>query len=148
MNENQLARERDVYSVLKAVAPKEGIPEIPEEYQEKLEKAYCRYQHFVGICSGEFEEAEIEEDRQQYGYLLIPDRGGYPVFGLEECVDYMHLKSGVPKRYCAVQEYEETIDLIASGVTPGSPLENMKEAHGITRQIIKEIEIEEFSAYV
>lgn len=148
MNENQLARERDVYCVLDAIAPREGIPEIPEEYQEKLEDAYYRYEHFIGICSGGFEKAEIEEDRQKYKPLLISDNNGMIVFGLEECVTYMSLKSGVSKIYCAVLEYEQTIDLIASGVMPGSPLENMIEAHSITRQIINEIRKEEYSAFV
>ena len=62
----QIEREKDVYCLLDAVAPREGIPEIPEEYKEKLEEAYYRYQHFIDICSGEFEEAEIEADRQKY----------------------------------------------------------------------------------
>lgn len=148
MNEDKLAREVDVYCVLKAVAPREGIPQIPEEYKGKLEEAYYRYEHFIGICSGDFEEAEIEEDRQKYKHLLLPDRDGVVVFGEKECLEYMHLTSGVPKIYCAVLEYEETIDLISSGVMPGSPLENMIEAHGITRQIIAEIEKEEKVAFL
>lgn len=142
----QIERERDVYCVLEAVAPREGIPQIPEEYKEKLEDAYYRYEHFIGICSGGFEKAEIEEDRQKYKHLLIPDHNGMIVFSLEECMDYMNLTSGVPKVYCAVFEYEKTINLIASGVIPGSPLENMKEEHSITRQIIEEIEKEEKSS--
>ena len=140
MDEDKVKREVDVYCLLEAVAPREEIPEIPEEYKEKLESAYYRYEHFIGICSGYFEEAEIEEDRKQFKHLLIPDRDGHPVFGLEECLEYMHLKSDIPKIYCAVLEYEKTIDLIASGVMPGSPLENMQEVHSITKQIIEDIE--------
>ena len=78
--------------------------------------------------------------------MLIPDNNGTIVFGERECIEYMHLTSGVPKIYCAVHEYEQTIDLIASGVMPGSPLENMQEVHSITRQIIEEIESEETSS--
>lgn len=133
---------------VKAVAPREGIPEIPEEYKEKLEKAYYRYEHFVGICSGYFEKAEIEEDRQKYKHLLIPDDNGIPVFGREKCVAYMYLTSSVPKVYCVVYGYEEAIRLIASGVILGSPLDNMVEVYQATRRILNEIEIEEFSAFV
>ncbi len=71
---------------------------------------------------------------------MLPERDGSPVFGEWQCVDYMHLTSGVPKIFCAVHEYEETIDLIASGVISGSPLENMQEVHSITRQILEDIE--------
>ena len=146
MNEDKAKRERDVYCLLEAVAPREGIPKIPEEYKEKLEEAYYRYEHFIGICSGYFEEAEIEAERQNYQHLLIPNRDGHPVFGLEECLEYMYLKSGVSKIYCAVLEYEKTLALIALGVIPGSPLENMEEAHSITRQIIEDIEKAETSS--
>ena len=138
--ERDLERERDVYCLLEGVAPRKGLPEIPEEYKEKLEDAYHRYEHFIDIVCGEFSPSEIEEDRQKYSYLLLPEENELPVFDDEKCMEYMHILSGVPKIYCAVYIYEENIDLVASDIIPGSPLENLQEFYLDTLRLIKNIE--------
>ena len=79
-----------------------NLPEIPEYLLSRLSKAYSRYEHFIGIVAGDFDQAEIEEDRQRYPHLLLPEENGLPVFGSRECVEYMHLLSGVAKIYCLV----------------------------------------------
>ena len=78
------------------------LPEIPEELKLKLEKAYSRYEHFIGITFGAFEPSQIEKDKQKYPHLLLPEENGLPVFGGRESVEYMNKVSGVPEIYCLV----------------------------------------------
>ena len=106
------------------------LPEIPEYLISRLSKGYSRYEHFIGIVAGEFEKAEIEEDRQRYPYLLLPEENGLPVFGERECVEYMHLLSGVAKIHCLLFMCEK------EGINPDSVrgLKEEIEQEGITRQ--------------
>ena len=138
--ERDLEREKDIYCLLETVAPRDGLPEIPEEYKEKLEETYHRYEHFIDITSGEFSPSEIEEDRQKYSHLLLPEENELPVFDDEKCMEYMHIISRVPKIYCAVYIYEQDIDLVASGIISGSPVENLQELYLNTLRLIKNIE--------
>lgn len=80
----------------------ENESKIPSELKSKLDEAYLRYEHFIGITSRVFAPWEIEEERKKYAYLLLPEREGLPVFGEEECVEYMHAVSGVSKIWCLI----------------------------------------------
>ncbi len=48
------------YYLVNGTAPRTGLPVLSQEEEKKLEDAYCRYQHFIGITCGEFDESEIE----------------------------------------------------------------------------------------
>ena len=135
-----LEREGDVYCLLEDVAPREGIPGIPEEYKEKLEEAYLRYEHFIGINCGEFSPMEIEEERQKYPHLLFLGENGLPMFDEQKCREYMHVISGVAKIYCVAYIYEENLELVASNILTGNPLEHLQEFYYETLQLIKNIE--------
>ncbi len=84
-----------------------NFPEISEYLSSRLSNAYSRYEHFSGIVSGDFDQAEIEQDQQKYAHLLLPEEDGLPVFGARECIEYMHLSSGLPKIYCLVMMYRQ-----------------------------------------
>ncbi len=90
------------YSKTKAFTFTDNLPQIPEDLEFILEKAYSRYEHFIDMTIGEFERTIIEEDRQKYPHLLLPEENGLPVFGGRECVEYMSIVSGVPEIYCLV----------------------------------------------
>ncbi len=75
----------------KASAPTKDLPKIPVELELKLKEAYSRYEHFIGITSGEFSPMEIEQDRQKYRHLLFSSRDGLPVFDQTTCVKFMYL---------------------------------------------------------
>ena len=125
------------YLKLKDYAPTEELPKIPEELKVKLKEAYSRYEHLIGIRCGEFKKVEIEEDRQKYSHLLFSDWDGLPVFGQYECVHYMHKKSGIDYRYCAVQMYEEYLDYVAAGFIRGEEKEQIEGEYYLTLDIIE-----------
>ena len=125
------------YLKLKDSAPTEELPKIPEELKVKLKEAYSRYEHLIGIRWGEFEKVEIEEDRQKYKHLLFPDWDGLPVFGQRQCVAYMHKKSGIDYRYCAVQMYEEYLDYVAAGFVQGEEREQIEGEYYLTLDLIE-----------
>ena len=121
----------------KESAPTKDLPEIPKELVPMLKQAYLRYEHLIGIKFGEFDQTEIEKDRQKYRRLLFPDSDGLPVFGQWECVKYMHLKSGISKVYCAVHMYHEYIDLVAAGYVLGEARENLENEYCLTLDLIE-----------
>ncbi len=138
MNDLQLEEHIKSYCLTKTLAPRTGLPVISEEEEKKLKEAYCRYQQFIGLTSGEFDESEIAEDRQKYSYLLLPnDSSGCITFGTEECIEYMSLVTGIPKDKCVVHEYEETVDLIGSDLIPGDSDENISDAYDLALQLIE-----------
>ena len=123
---------------LKDSAPTEELPKIPEKLRTKLKEAYSRYEHLIGIRRGEFEKVEIEEDRQKYSHLLFPDWDGLPVFGQRQCVHYMHIKSGIDYKYCAVQMYQEYLDYVAAGFVQGEEKEDIEAEYYLTISLIEE----------
>ena len=129
--------ESEVYEILSLSAPRQGLPDISQEDIEKLEEAYNRYEHFIGIIEGEFDEEEIEKDRQKYPHLLLPDINGSIAFGEEQCVEYMHLTTGISLVQCVVFEYEKTVDLAALGIMAGSPSKNIAEAYNLALKLIE-----------
>ena len=132
--------ERDTDLSLPEIVPWSGLPEIPEDYKDKLEEVYLRYEHFVGINLVKFEPTIIEEDRQKYPHLLFLGENGLPVFDEEACLEYMHILSGVPKIHCAIYIYEKNIELVASDLLPVSPLENLQEFYSDVLQLLENIE--------
>ena len=112
----------EVFLQTKEFAPTKDLPEIPEELVPLLKTAYARYEHLIGIKFGKFDRAEIEKDRQKYPHLLFPEENRLPVFDRGACLEYMHLKSGISKVYCAVQMYHEYIDLVAAGYVLGEAM--------------------------
>jgi len=135
--EKKLMKTSEKYLKLKDYAPTEELPKIPEELKVKLKEAYSRYEHLIGIRCGEFEKVEIEEDRQKYSHLLFSDWDGLPVFGQYECVHYMHKKSGIDYRYCAVQMYEEYLDYVAAGFVQGEEREQIEGEYYLTLDLIE-----------
>ncbi len=129
--------ESEVYEILSRSAPRQGLPDINSSDREKLEEGYCRYEHFIGLVSGDFDEEIIEKDRQKYPNLLLPDINGLIAFGEEQCVEYMNLITGVPLIECVVFEYEKTVDLVALNIMPGSPSKNIAEAYNLALKLIK-----------
>ena len=123
---------------IKESAPIEELPRIPQFFRSELKTAYSRYEHFIGIRFGDFEEAEIEEDRQKYPHLLFPDRDGLPVFCQYRCVAYMHRKSGIDYKYCAVQMYEQYLDYVAAGYVQGVEREQIEGEYLLTLSMIEE----------
>ena len=89
------------------------LPTIPKELEPRLKEAYSRYEHSLGIILGDFDRAEIEKDKEKYQYLLSSEKDRFPVFGRKECLEYMHLKSGLDYKYCAVQMYQEYINNVS-----------------------------------
>ena len=129
--------ESEVYEILSLSAPRQGLPDISQEDIEKLEEGYNRYEHFIGLIEGEFDEEEIEKDRKKYPHLLLPDINGSIAFGEEQCVEYMHLTTGISLVQCVVFEYEKTVDLAALGIMAGSPSKNIAEAYNLALKLIK-----------
>ena len=121
----------------KESAPTKDLPEIPKELVPLLKKAYARYEHLILIEFGEFEQSEIEKDRQKYPHLLFPEENGLPAFKRESCLEYMHLKSGISKVYCAVQMYHEYIDSVAAGYVLGEARENLENEYSLTLDLIE-----------
>ena len=116
---------------------KKNLPKIPENLRPFLKQVYARYEHFIEIELGEFERAEIEKDRQEYSYLLFPEENKLPVFDRQACLEYMHLKSGIPKVYCAVHMYHEYIDSVASGFVQGEAREQIEAEYFLTLDSIE-----------
>ncbi len=136
MNNMNTEWESEVYEILSLSAPRQGFPDISQEDIEKLEEGYNRYEHFIGLIEGEFDEEEIEEDRKKYPHLLLPDINGSIAFGEEQCIEYMHLITGISLVQCVVFEYEKTVDLAALGIMPGSPSKNIAEAYSLALKLI------------
>ena len=123
---------------IKESLPTNYLPKIPKELEPRLKVAYSRYEHLIGIILGDFNRAEIEEDKQKYQYLLSPEKDELPVFGRKECVEYMHKKSGIDYKYCAVQMYQEYINLVASGFIKGEEREQIEAEYYLTLNSIEE----------
>lgn len=128
---------------IKASAPTKNLPKIPVELEPKLKEVYSRYEHFIGINFVRFSPMEIEQDRQKYRHLLFSLRDGLPVFDQKACVEFMHLKSGIDYKYCAVQMYQEYIDLVASGFVRGEERENIDAEYYLTLSLIEKFTLEE-----
>ncbi len=137
MNKFKILGRHIYYELVDRAAPRKGLPVISEEEKLKLEEAYHRYQQFIGLTFGEFDESEIEEERQKYSHLLLPETNGLITFGEEQCIEYMHIQTRISKDKCVVYEYEETIDLIGSDLMPGDSDENINDAYNLALELIK-----------
>ena len=153
MNKFKILGRHIYYELVDRAAPRKGLPVISEEEKLKLEEAYHRYQQFIGLTFGEFDregcsrlesisnrgvdQSEIEEERQKYSHLLLPETNGLITFGEEQCIEYMHIQTRISKDKCVVYEYEETVDLIGSDLMPGDSDENINDAYNLALELIK-----------
>ena len=132
---------QEKYRKIKQFGLSQGLPKIPPYLYSKLKQAYNQYLQLAGIFVGKFDEVKIQEHREKYKHLYSGLRQGSPIFDNKNCVDYMNLISGIPKKYCACYVYLDYVQIVASGlVVLGEDTwkESIENELSFTKEIIEE----------
>lgn len=83
---------------------RDGLPTIPAQYLDKLDRAFKRYLAMVDLkptdsgSSAEVDRLAFKEYVDHDGYGLIAVTTG-------SCVDFLHAVTGLPKSWCATWQY-------------------------------------------
>ncbi len=100
------------------------INELPPELYSKLEEAHNRYEHLIGIASGEFSEEIISKDHEEYAEFIEINKDGLAIFSDDNCSLFMSRKYELPILLCRMFITNDFNWTIASGFTEASIEEN------------------------